>query len=180
MVFVPVGIAGAQPMPVGTGTPTCTGAWTGSLYFSPALKNGGTATFEEVSIKAKARPCTGGIPVPVKGKITGKGEITGAGADSCTQLAGMTFASPGFYEHIKWTPPETATTLFFPSFATATVAGHLVISGGPVAAAGSYVNPTATQALTTVLTTTAIATLCGSSSGVTSLNIGTVPSTGTY
>jgi hypothetical protein len=182
MAFVPVG-ASAQTLPVtGTGTTTCTGAWTGKLHFSPPLKTAGTAHSEEVSIEARAKPCAGGTPPPTKGKIVGKGIISGAGANDCTTT--MTFNTPGFYEGITWTPVVVGTRLDFPTLTWAPGAGastgHLVISGGPVTTAGSYAITTATQSLTTLLTTAAILADCGSAAGVSALSIATPESTGTY
>lgn len=182
LVFVPISVVSAQTNPVtGTGTPTCTGAWTGKLHFSPALKNGGTATSEEVSIQATAKPCASGTPVPTKGKIVGKGIISGAGANSCLQLSGtMTFNTPGFFEEIAWTPVVVDTRMDFPTLTWTTVGTHKVASGGPVTPTGSYAPGPANQALTTAQTVTGIATTCGTATGLTALNIGTVPSTGTY
>jgi hypothetical protein len=58
------------------------------MTFLPALKNGGTATSEEVALKMQFTGCSGGSPVP--GVYVAKGIVTGAGANDCAHF----FAAP--------------------------------------------------------------------------------------
>ena len=185
-----------HPNVVGAGHTKCTGAWTGILRFGPPLINGGTATNEEVSITAVAKPCVGGTPTPTLGKIVGKGIIHGAAANSCAHIPlappggthVATFLSPGFYEGITWTPATIASTsINFPSFKviTATPAAPIKFTAtGPTTAGSSYPDATATQTLSTqkpyAVIKSAGAGDCGSTSGVSSLTLRAAGTTGTF
>ncbi len=109
VVAIPVGVAsGAHLNGVnGTGITTCANNWTGKLTFTPRLKNGGSATTETVGIKAVAKPCAAGAPTPTLGKISGRGIISGAGANDCLIIfagGGVFPFSPSFAERISWAP----------------------------------------------------------------------------
>ena len=60
----PLESAGASPSLVGAGHPVCAGAWVGAIEFIPALKTAGVAPKETIEIKAVAKPCAAGVPVP--------------------------------------------------------------------------------------------------------------------
>lgn len=208
LAFALVGVAGVVAAPtvasaaqvhpnvLGTGHTTCTGAWTGTLQFNPPLKNGGTATNEEISIMAVAKPCTGGTPTPTLGKIIGKGIIHGAAANSCAHIplappGGThvnTFLAPGFYEGISWTPATiTSTSINFPTVRVVTTTPTAPVkfkATGPTTAGSSYADPAATETLSTTKTYAVIKSAgagdCGSTSGVSSLTLRAAGTGGTF
>ncbi|HXQ61732.1 MAG TPA: hypothetical protein VN796_05315 [Acidimicrobiales bacterium] len=192
LLVIPVGVASARLLvrsdPVATGVTNCGGAWTGTLKFTPPLINGGTSTSEEISLKATAKPCAGGTPPPVKGKINGKGVIFGTGANNCaTVFAGGTFSfsTAQFVEVIKWNPTSISPSrASFPSVTEGNVVDapyvNFFFNVGVIA--GSYSPFATTQSITTVKT---LATItgpadCGSTGGVASLAIRGAQSTGSY
>jgi len=193
VLAIPVGGAGAQTDNViGTGNPTCTGAWSGKITFAPPLKNGGVATGEKATIKATAKPCTSGVPVPTKGTLSGTEVITGAGANNCALLlppppAAVTIAF-AWLEKIKWHPSNIHfTQVAYPSATvTSTVTAAPVTFGatGPTTAGSSYVTAAATQSVNTVKTYAVItggtAGNCGNASGLASVAISAVGTTGTF
>ncbi len=69
----------------GTGLVKCTKI-TGTVNFSPPLKNGGTAA-ETTTVTAAATGCSGGTPNPTK--VSSTATITG-GNNACTSLATST------------------------------------------------------------------------------------------
>ena len=77
-------------------------------HLRPSVENGGVATAEKATIKATAKPCASGVPVPTKGTVSGTEVITGAGANNCSLIlpplpATVTIAFP-WTEKIKWHP----------------------------------------------------------------------------
>jgi hypothetical protein len=193
VLALPVGGASAQTDNiVGLGNPVCTGAWTGKISFAPALKNGGVATTEKVKINAKAKPCAGGAPVPIKGTLTGNQVISTPGANNCALLLPAPPSTVNvpipFLETIKWDPGNIHfTKVAFPTESvTSTVPGATVTfsATGPTVAGSSYVSAAATQSINTVKTYAVITggTLgnCGNASGLANLMISGVGTTGTY
>lgn len=187
--------AQANPNVVGAGHTTCTGAWTGTLRFSPPLINGGVATSVEVSITAVAKPCSGGAPTPSYGKIIGKGIFHGAAANSCAHIPlappGGTHTAtfvPYFYEGISWVPAAiTSTAIHFPSFQVITTTPAAPVkfkATGSTTAGSSYPDPSVTQTLSTTKTYATIKSAgvgdCGSTSGVSSLTLRAAGTTGTF
>lgn len=188
--------AEVHPNVLGAGHTTCAGAWTGTLHFAPPLINGGTATNEEVSITAVAKPCTGGAPVPTLGKIIGKGIIHGLAANSCAHIPlappGGThvnaFLSPGFYEGITWTPATiTSTSINFPTVSVITTTPGAPVkfkATGPTSAGSSYPDAAATETLSTTKVYAVIKSAgagdCGSTGGVSSLTLRAAGTTGTF
>jgi len=188
--------AQVQPNVLGAGHTKCTGAWTGTLHFGPPLINGGTATNEEISITAVAKPCVGGTPTPTLGTIIGKGIIHGVAANSCAHIPlappggnhVAAFLSPGFYEGITWTPAAIASTsINFPTIKVTTttpVAPVKFTMTGPTTAGSSYADPAATETLATTKTYATIKSAgvgdCGSTSGVSSLTLRAAGTTGTF
>jgi hypothetical protein len=83
LAFASVGPAAALANVTGTGTTTCSASYTGKFTFSPALKNGGTSTKEEVGVELSFSGCSLGTPVPVSGHYGAKGIVSGAGANDC-------------------------------------------------------------------------------------------------
>ncbi len=96
LLFTMVGPAAAMPEVVGTGSPTCTAGWAGSLTFNPALQAGGTATTEEMAINVKFSGCTGGTPVPTAGRYVGKSIVQGPGANDCANWFAAPAGTPPF------------------------------------------------------------------------------------
>ena len=198
VVVAPSAASAAQVHPnvLGTGHTKCTGAWTGILRFGPPLINGGTATNEEISITAVAKPCVGGTPTPTLGKIVGKGIIHGAAANSCAHIPlappggthVATFLAPGFYEGIAWTPAAIASTsINFPTIRVTTTTPAAPVKftmTGPTTAGSSYADPAATETLSTAKTYAMIKSAgagdCGSTGGVSSLTLRAAGTTGTF
>jgi hypothetical protein len=195
LLVIPVGVASARLLarsdPVGTGVTTCASHWTGTLTFRPNLINAGASTSEEITIKAEAKTCTGGIPTPTKGLINGKGVILGPGANNCaTAFAGggtFPFSTPGYVEAIKWDPTSiSASTALFPSVTESNTADppyvNLLFNAGTVT--GSYSPYATTQSLTSVkklaIITGATAGNCGSTGGLHTLAIRGPLSTGSF
>jgi hypothetical protein len=190
---IPVGGAGAQTDNIiGLGNTTCTGAWSGKITFAPPWKNGGVATAEKATIKATAKPCASGVPVPTKGTVSGTEVITGAGANNCSLIlppppATVTIAFP-WLEKIKWHPSTIHfTQVAYPNATvTSTVTAAPVTFGatGPTVAGSSYVSAAATQSVNTVKTYAVItggtAGNCGNASGLASLVISPIGTTGTF
>ncbi|HEY1920501.1 MAG TPA: hypothetical protein VGH27_33450 [Streptosporangiaceae bacterium] len=90
------GLAAAITQVTGTGPVTCTAGWTGSLTFLQPLKTGGTATQEEVVIKAQFSGCTGGTPTPSGGSYVAKGIVAVPGANDCANWFAASTASPPY------------------------------------------------------------------------------------
>jgi hypothetical protein len=193
VLAIPVGGAGAETDNiVGVGNPVCAGTWTGKITFAPPLKNGGVAPTEKVSIKAKAKPCVGGAPVPVKGALSGTEVINAPGANNCALLlppppAAVNVPIP-FLETIKWKPGNIHfTQVAFPTeTVTSTVlAAPVTFSAtGPTVAGSSYVSLVATQSVNSVKTYAVITGgalgNCGNASGLANLMISAVGTTGTF
>ncbi len=193
VVAIPVGLASAQTNNVvGVGITNCAGAWTGKITFAPPLRNGGVAVSETVRIKAKAKPCVGGVPLPAKGALSGSATVNAAGANNCALLlplppAAVVIPVP-FLETIKWTPGIIHfSQIAFPSeTVTSTVPAATVnFSGtGPTVAGSSFPMLAATQSINTVKTwaviTGAAPGNCGNASGLSNLMISFVGTTGTY
>jgi hypothetical protein len=185
VIAIPVGTASA--VVIGTGSPTCTSI-VGKFTFSPPLKTAGTATHEHVSVKGKVFGCAGGVPVPVSGKLAGKGVIHGAGANACPSYfptGTMTFTTPGFFAEVEWSGGIEATKVFFPTLAITNAGGASpeVFHGGPTAVTGSYL-PSETLALATVpseaVITSAALGDCGSVGGLKHVAFGGTGSTGSF
>lgn len=191
VVTGPAGVAGASPAVIGTGHPTCAGAWLGSIEFSPALTTTGTAPKETIELKAVAKPCAVGVPVPTSGAVTSIKTFVTTNANRCsTLLPAATFATKTdtipLTVKVGWTPSAiAATTIALPNVkvtSTAAASPLTFHSTGP--GAGSYVNPTASLSIKTVKTFTTIWGLtagnCGGAGGLSSLSIRAAGTTGTF
>ena len=196
LLAIPVGRADASPNVVGSGTTTCGGSWTAAtVSFSPRLTNNGTATREQVFFKATIHPCSGGIPQPTSGVLTGQGTYNAVGANKCANV--FPAAPPGgthtfglsLVETIRWTPSSlNPTSVHFGAFnVTTTTAGAPVSfssTGGLVPAGSSYPTTTAHQTFKTLKTDAAIRSNmsfdCGGSIGLSLLVIQASGSTGTF
>ncbi len=159
LIVLPATASSAQVRPdvVGTGITHCNGGWVGGVKFVPPLVTGGVATSETVTLKATMPVCAGCVPVPVSGGVlTGRGVISGAGANNCAAYfaaAGGTDPfnfGPGtaFTGSIKWTPPPVALapSTIAPSTITATTtlpAAIVTLRAVAISVAGSYATPTA-------------------------------------
>ncbi len=194
VVVAPSTASAAQVHPnvLGAGHTTCTGAWTGTLHFSPPLKNGGTATRMTVWMAGVAKPCTGGAPTPTYGTILEKGVVHGAAVNSCAHILPSgtytnSFLAPGFSERTIWTPAAIAATLIrFPTLKVTTTTAAAPVQfkmTGPTVAGTSYANAAATETLSTTKTYATIKSAgagdCGNG-GVSSLTLRTVGTTETF
>lgn len=201
LVLIPIGMAGASPTrtsnqaarhrdPVGFGTPTCSAV--GKLSFHPALKTGGTATSEEVSITGKLTACSPALPTPLAGKLDGKGIIHGAGANNCAlyfPTGIMTFTSAGFFVETKWKPAAIhITEVDFPTLTITNpggAAGPEIFTAGPTPiVAGTSYAPAETLTLSTFKSQGTITGLgagnCGGAGGLKTAAFVPPGSTGTF
>ncbi len=187
----PMGVAGASPAIVGTGHPTCAGAWLGAIEFSPALKTAGTAPKETIEIKAVAKPCASGVPVPTSGTVTALKSFVATNANRCSNVlpaATATTKTDAIPLTVKvgWTPTSiAATTIALPNLkVTSTLAASPLTFHSIGPAAGSYVNPVASLSIKSVKSFTTIwgiaAGNCGSASGLSILTIRAAGTTGTF
>jgi hypothetical protein len=198
LIVIPAAASSAQfrPDPVGTGITHCNGGWTGKLEFSPPLIAGGTATTEGVDIVATVAACAGGTPTPTSGKMDGKGIISGAGANDCSNYFATpappggtdTLAfSPNFGGAIYWTPTSISPSSYSLATmtATTTLATAAVKFKAPVVTVtGSYPTAAGKFAFKTVkLLGTILGTApgnCGSTSGLSTLKIAGPGSSGKF
>lgn len=184
LAIIPLGTTSATALPLGVGSPTCS-AIVGKLSFHPALKTGGTATNEGITIKGKVTGCTGGLPTPTSGKIIGKGVIHGLGANNCASYfptGVMTFTGAGFFVGVKWAN-VVATDGYFPTltFTNSGAALPEIFSGTATTVTGSY-TPTEILTLQSVLKESVITGItpgnCGAIGGLKHLAFGAaIPAT---
>lgn len=170
-----------------TGTVTCkpaSGVWSGTIRFSPALFNGGTATGEKMVVSAtlgnSASPCITTSGIAVAGAITGNLGFSFAGANNCaTIFSGSALPAPvtGSKFKMTWTTPSgsTPTNWKQPSnfnFNGALAMNKITIKNGTVTGSfAPFANPKAV--LSDVGWPTTIAAGCSSSTGLSSLTLGT-------
>jgi hypothetical protein len=182
-----LGSGAAQASPVLPGTVTCnaaSGVWTGTIRFKPALRNGGTAPKETMQIAAglgnSASPCITTSGTVEAGKITGKLKFALPAANDCaTVFSGSALPPPvGGASKFKltWGNPPGAPTNWKhpPPFSVTGAAGmtNISVTGGKVTGSFSpYLTPNASFSDTGWPTT--IAAACASSSGLSSLTLGT-------
>jgi hypothetical protein len=162
-----VGASGAtaNASVTGSGTNNCS-TLSGSLSFSPALKSGGTATTETVTVKSIATGCTGGTPAPTKILGSAKLVISKAGANDCAGLAG---GSNNVTIKETYTPKVTASTF------TGTATGGISATGDATfttngVVTGSYPSGTASS-VADVGSAATIGAACGTAKGVAKLTI---------
>ncbi len=200
VVAISVGLAGAQipvhnvaPNVVGAGNPVCAGAWSGTYTFNPPLTNGGAATTETIKFKGKAKPCAGGVPVPVKGKVVAVLVVNGAGANNCLNIfpplnSTVNFPIP-FVANVAWAPTNIAPTMVnFPSITvTSPPLGGMPINvsymNGVVAGAGnSYPTAAASVSIYTVKPWNTIMAGAGNNcpNGLGNLAVSAAGTTGTF
>jgi len=189
LLLVTVGTNVAQANPVFPGNVTCNasgGNWSGSISFSPPLKNGGTATTETFPVVAKlgtaANPCLTSTTNPgvVVGLIKGKLKfVTSGGANDCNAIFTGTAlpapVGPTSKFILKWLSPAGAPTHWkhpLPFVVTGALAkNNITISGGTVTGSfAPFATPNAT--LTDTGWTAAVTGGCASAGGLTSLSLG--------
>jgi len=152
---------GAAWATTGTGTYNCTKV-TGSVSFSPPLKNGGTSA-ETTTVSATVTGCTGGSPKPTK--VAGKGTIHSSTND-CANLAHPQTVSL----------PLTNTPAVSPKSVLKATTGES-ISGSSItftltgSVTGSYPSSSASAKGKIKQTTVQVGTACGSSAGLKSVTI---------
>jgi hypothetical protein len=133
--------AAAMVGPVGTGNPVCNAGYNGTMTFSPALVNGGTATLENVTLKTKFAGCSGGTPTPTTGVYTAKGVVEGTGANNCANWFTVPLGTPplvlfndiALHGPVTWTPASISPSTV--SFARMRIytggGGHLFVRLSP-------------------------------------------------
>ena len=176
--------------PVFPGTVTCNpsqGVWSGTITFNPPLLSAGTATSETMTVRAglgnSASPCITTAGFVVDGKIKGTLTFTGAKANRCSKVfngASRVPTSTSLFK-LKWITPPGAPTPWKQPAAFSVVGApsmtSLTVTGGTVTGSFSpYATPNAT--LSDANWGTAVPLGCGSSSGLTSVTLGT--SSGTW
>ena len=191
LLFITVegGTAGAADHEtVLTGTVICkpaSGVWSGTIQFSPALVNGGTATGEKIVVSAtlgnSASPCISSpTGIAVAGTITGNLGFSFSGANNCSTIfSGSALPAPvtGSKFKMTWTTPSgsTPTNWKQPSnfnFKGAAAMTKITIKNGSVTGSfAPFANPKAV--LSDVGWPTTIASGCASSTGLSSLTLGT-------
>jgi len=165
--------ASAGPPVTGTGTPLCNAGYTGTMTFTTPLKNGGTATSEEISLQLKFTGCSGGAPVPTAGVYGAKGIVTGAGANDCAHYFSPPSTTPPIVNFdpnahldgvVAWSPAGTinpSNVSFAKMRIWTSAAGHLKIVLPPAGSlvTGSYA-PAASVVLRTAQNFAAVTTAC--------------------
>ena len=179
----------AQAAPVFPGTVTCgSGAWSGSIRFTPPLRSTGTAGSETFTVSARlgnsANGCPGTTGVVYQGAIRGKLRFNVTNANNCATIFSGTALVPVPASKFKlsWINPVGAPTHWKqpPPFSVVGAAAmtNITVTGGKVTGSFSpYPTPIATLSDAT-WNAVNIGTACSSSSGLTSLPLGT--STGTW
>jgi len=186
----PMESAGASPDIIGLGHPTCTGAWLGAIEFSPALTTTGTAPKETIELKAVAKPCASGTPVPTNGTVTALKTFVATNANRCSNVlpaATFTTKTDAIPMNVKvgWNTPIAATAIALPNVKFTSTGGLSPLtfhSVGP--AGGSYANPLASISIKSVKSYTTIwgtgAGNCGGLGGLSNLTIRAAGTTGTF
>ncbi len=185
----PVVVAGASPAIVGAGHPTCTGAWLGAIEFSPALTTAGVAPKETIELKAVAKPCGAGVPVPTSGTVTAFKTFVATDANRCSNVLPLALATTKtdaipLAVKVGWNTPIAVTNIALPNVkVTSTLGGSPLTFHSIGPAGGSYPNPLASLSIKTVKSHTVIfgggAGNCGGT-GVSSLTIRAAGTTGTF
>jgi hypothetical protein len=170
------------------GTVTCntaSGVWNGAISFSPALFNGGTAASETMIIKAtlgnSASPCITTSGIVVTGVISGKLQfnISGSANNCATIFSGVALPAPVAASQIKiqWTTPAGGSPTVWKQPSNFSVTGaaglnKITIKHGTVTGSfAPFANPKAV--LSDTGWPTAVASGCGSSTGLSNLSLGT-------
>ena len=194
LIAVPASVAGAKVLPhgvTGTGHPTCTGAWVGAIEFGPALTTTGTAPKETIELKAEAKPCAGGVPVPTDGLVSSFKTFTATNANRCSNVLPVTTATTRtdaipHVVKVMWDPAGiNGTSISFPNWkVTSTTAGSALTFHSIGPAVGSYSNPLASISIKSVKSFatiwSAVAGNCGGAGGLSSLTIKAAGTTGTF
>lgn len=182
LTLTAMGPAAAGVGPIGTGSPLCNAGYTGTMTFTPALANTGTAGSETVVLTLAFSGCSGGLPRPRSGSYTATGTVTMTNANAC---ANWLVPPPGTSPLVNFAPALSGTVTWSPAtISPSTVSfsrmrfgtggpGRIVakLPGGVVT--GSY-TPTASLVLRIQQKWAAVASACANSN-VPSLTI--VPST---
>jgi hypothetical protein len=192
LTLVPVAEAGAvvKFQPVLPGVVNCNpsqGVWSGSITFTPPIINSGTATTEKMVVKAtlgnSASPCVTTAGIAVAGAIKGTLTFTGAKSNRCSKIFNGASHVPTATSKFKltWiTPPGAPTVWKQPSSFSVVGAPSMTslnVTGGTVTGSFSpYATPNAT--LSDSSWGTSVPLGCASSSGISSLPLGT--SAGTW
>jgi hypothetical protein len=175
--------ASAGPPVTGTGTPLCNAGYSGTMNFLTTLKNGGTATSEEITLQMQFTGCSGGSPVPTAGVYNAKGIVTGAGANDCAHYFSPPATTPPIVNFnpnahldgvVNWSPAGTInpSNVGFSKMRIWTNGGGFLRIRLPAAAStvtGSYA-PTANLLLRVAQKWPAVSTSCAGP-GLTSLKI---------
>ena len=178
----------AQANPIFPGNVTCSlasgGNWSGSITFTPPLKNGGTATTETFKVIAKlgsgTNPCVTSTTNPghVVGLIKGKLKFTtSGGANDCNAIfSGSALPAPvGAISkfNLRWLAPPGAPTHWVhpaPFVVTGALAkNNITVNGGTVAAVSFVPYPTPNATLSGTGWPATVAAGCASAGGLTSL-----------
>lgn len=195
LVTVESGTAGAQPpLP---GIVSCKSI-TGTITFTPSLRNGGTSPFEVFTIHATlgstTNPCMTNVGITERGSLVGYLVFVTPPPTHANACATYFSAPPppvkalvGYFS-LHWvTPPGASTTwygfglnplsvLFAPGLVSATISGGLL--------SGSFTGPPPPVPMLTIGSGTlwpgAILAGCASSTGLSSLPISSPPSFGIW
>jgi len=157
-------VVGSGPASAQTGHLSCSSI-TGSLTFSPPLKNGGTKA-EVTTTNTVEKSCSGGTPDPTK--VTGTSSTKSA-TNSCAGLIKTSTVTIT----LSYTPTEPKST--FSGKATPTTSPPGFKLSGKVT--GSYAASTASATVKLKQTETQIKAACKSSGGLGSLTIASGSST---
>lgn len=185
LLLIVLGSGPAQANPILPGTVTCApaaGGWTGHIKFVPPLRNGGTATGEVMTVKAKlgstTNPCATSAGSPQLGAIKGAMKFTGPGANNCaTVFSGVARTPvPASQFKLTWSSPLGAPTIWKkpPPFAVtgAVAMSQIAITGGSVSGSFSpFLTPSAT--LSDANWTAVIPAACSTTAGLSSLTLAT-------
>ncbi|HXW33233.1 MAG TPA: hypothetical protein VEJ87_01560 [Acidimicrobiales bacterium] len=185
-----VGSESAVASPILPGSVTCSGNWSGTIHFTPALKNGGVSPKEKMKIVATlgntAKPCVTTAGTIELGAINGTLGFVFPGANNCTTIfSGAPLPAPVAASKLKmtWTAPPGAPTVWKqpPAFSVTGAVGltDIAIVGGALTAGSSFPAPPPPNAtLSDAGWPAAIAGACASVAGLSSLTLGT--SSGTW
>ncbi|MCU1426122.1 MAG: hypothetical protein JWL83_122 [Actinomycetia bacterium] len=153
----------------GTGNASCSHL-TGSIKFSPAYKNGGTATSTTITVKTTATNCSAsGGNVTTITKIQSKGSSHGTSND-CSSLTSPSSNPLTVTSKYKATPKINPSTTVFTSTTPGVSGSDATFTVAGSNTAGSF-NGNAVSATANVGPIANIVSKCGSNGGLKSLKI---------
>ena len=179
--------AAMRPQVIGAGITTCHPDGGGTLTFSPPLMNAGTATSETVSLFATGKPCTGGTPSPHSFTLKAHASVTGTAVNLCSDFflltpPGSVTFSASFSGVIVWGAPITTSTLTFGTLKSTetTLTAPMKFKAAPLTVSPSYPTTTGVFTFKTAVSTGAMLTQCGSTSGLSGVDLSTTTGSGTF